>query len=57
MTTSWNIVPVPTRSWAELVHPELDREAAYEKLWEDVAHICRLETEIRPPRGSSARTS
>ena len=25
MTTSWNIVPVPTRSWAELVYPELDR--------------------------------
>ena len=45
MTTSWNIVPVPTRSWAELVYPELDREAAYEKLWEDVAHICRLETD------------
>ena len=45
MTTSWNIVPVPTRSWAELVYPELDREEAYEKLWEDVAHICRLETD------------
>jgi aminopeptidase len=45
MTTSWSIVPVPTRSWAELVYPELDREAAYEKLWEDVAHICRLESD------------
>ena len=45
MTTSWNIVPVPTRSWAELVYPELDREEAYEKLWEGVAHICRLETD------------
>ena len=45
MTTSWNIVPVPTRSWAELVYPELDGEAAFEKLWEDVAHICRLETD------------
>ena len=40
MTTSWCIVPVPTRSWAELVYPELDGEAAYEKLWEDVgAHL------------------
>ena len=45
MTTSWNILPAPTRSWAELVYPELDPEAAYEKLWEDVAHICRLETD------------
>ena len=43
MTTSWNIVPVPTRSWAELVYPDLEREAAYEQLWEDVAHICRLD--------------
>ena len=43
MTTSWNIVPVPTRSWAELVYPDLEREAAYEQLWEDIAHICRLD--------------
>jgi aminopeptidase len=45
MTTSWCIVPAPTRSWAELVYPEHDREAAYEKLWEDVAHICRLDAD------------
>ena len=45
MTTSWCIVPAPTRSWAELVYPDLDREAAYEKLWEDVAHICRLDAD------------
>jgi len=42
-TTNWNIVPAPTPSWAEAVYPDLDREAAYEKLWEDVAHICRLD--------------
>ena len=30
MTTSWCIVPAPTRSWAELVYPDLEREAAYE---------------------------
>jgi aminopeptidase len=45
MTTSWCIVPVPTRPWAEVVYPELEREAAYERLWEDVAHICRLEAD------------
>ncbi|HUF02220.1 MAG TPA: aminopeptidase [Gaiellaceae bacterium] len=45
MTTSWNIVPVPTPSWAELVYPDLDREAAFEQLWEDVAHICRLDAD------------
>ncbi len=42
-TTNWCIVPAPTRSWAEAVYPELERETAYEKLWETVAHICRLD--------------
>jgi aminopeptidase len=45
MTTSWNIVPVPTPSWAELVYPELDEESAFERLWEDVAYICRLDAD------------
>jgi aminopeptidase len=45
MTTSWCIVPVPTHSWAALVYPDLEREAALEQLWEDVAHICRLDEE------------
>jgi aminopeptidase len=45
MTTSWNIVPVPTPPWAELVFPDLDSEAAYEQLWADVAHICRLDAD------------
>jgi aminopeptidase len=45
MTTSWCIVPAPTVPWAEIVYPELPPEQAYERLWEDVAHICRLDTE------------
>ena len=45
MTTSWCIVPVPTRPWAEIVYPELAPEAAFPRLWEDVAHICRLDEE------------
>jgi aminopeptidase len=45
MTTSWCIVPAPTRSWAEIVYPEVGREEAYEKLWEDVAYICRLDAD------------
>jgi len=45
MTTSWNIVPVPTPPWAELVYPRLDAEQSYERLWEDVAHICRLDAD------------
>ena len=45
MTTSWCVVPGPTRSWAEVVYPTLGGEEAYEKLWEAVAHICRLEAD------------
>jgi len=42
-TTNWTIAPCPTPGWAELVHPELDPEAALERLWEEIAHVCRLD--------------
>jgi aminopeptidase len=45
MTTNWTIVPVPTPSWAEAVYPEATREEAYERLWEAVAHVCRLDAD------------
>jgi aminopeptidase len=41
--TNWCIVPFPTPGWASLVHPELDAEAAYEKLWQEIEHILRLD--------------
>ena len=44
-TTNWTIVPVPTRDWAELVFPDLDRDEALGELWEAVAHVCRLDAE------------
>jgi aminopeptidase len=56
MTTSWCIVPAPTRSWAEVVYPELDREEAYAALWEAVAHICRLEADD-PARAWTERSA
>ena len=43
LTTNWTIVPAPTPLWAEEVYPELEGDAALEKLWEAVAHICRLD--------------
>jgi len=43
-TTNWTIVPVPTPDWAEVVYPELPGDEAYERLWEAVAHVCRLDT-------------
>jgi aminopeptidase len=42
---NWTIVPGPNKAWAKLVHPELDEDAAYDKLWEEIAHICRLDAD------------
>jgi aminopeptidase len=42
-TTNWTIAPGPTPDWAELVHPALEPEAALDKLWAQIAHICRLD--------------
>jgi aminopeptidase len=42
-TTNWTAVPCPTRPWAALVYPELEPDAAFERLWEQVLHICRLD--------------
>ncbi len=45
MTTSWCIVPAPTHPWAKVVYPDLEGEDAYRKLWEAIAHICRLDAD------------
>ena len=42
-TTNWSIVPAPNPAWAELVHPDLDPQAALDKLWSQIEHICRLD--------------
>ncbi len=42
-TTNWTIVPCPTPGWAELVHPDLEPEAALARLWEEIATVCRLD--------------
>jgi aminopeptidase len=42
-TTNWCIVPAPTRAWAEYVYPDLEPEAAFKRLWEAVAEICRFD--------------
>jgi aminopeptidase len=42
-TLNWTVAPCPTPGWAKLVHPELEPQAALERLWEDVAHVCRLD--------------
>jgi aminopeptidase len=42
-TVNWCVIPAPTIGWAELVYPELRGEAALSRLWEEIAHVCRLE--------------
>jgi aminopeptidase len=42
-TTNWTAAPCPTASWAELVRPDMPPAAALEQLWQDVAHICRVD--------------
>jgi aminopeptidase len=42
-TTNWAVVPCPTEPWARLVHPELPLEESLDRLWEEVAHVCRLD--------------
>jgi aminopeptidase len=44
-TTNWCIAPAPTPGWATLVHPELSDDEAYDRLWEEIAQICRLDSE------------
>ena len=42
-TTNWTVVPCPTEPWARLVHPDLPPDEALDRLWQDVAHVCRLD--------------
>ena len=55
-TTNWTIVPAPTAPWAQLVYPELEPEAALDRLWEAVVHICRLD-EPDPEAAWEARSA
>jgi aminopeptidase len=42
-TVNWCVAPGPTGKWAELVYPDLEPDAALDKLWERVLHVCRLD--------------
>ncbi len=42
-TTNWTVSPCPNPEWAALVHPDLEPAAALARLWEQVAHVCRLD--------------
>jgi aminopeptidase len=42
-TSNWLVLPGPTEAWARQVHPNEDDSLA--KLWQDIAHVCRLDAE------------
>ena len=42
-TTNWTIGPCPSVSWAKLVFPDLDDDAALAKLASQLLHVCRLD--------------
>ncbi len=44
-TTNWCGFPCPTPGWARLVHPDLPPEQALEKLWSQLLHVLRLDTD------------
>jgi aminopeptidase len=44
-TTNWTAGPCPNLGWAERVHPELEPEAALDKLWDEITYVLRLDTE------------
>ena len=42
---NWSVGPCATPQWAGLVHPELPADEALARLWEKIAHACRLDEE------------
>ena len=42
---NWSIVACPTPEWAVQVYPELDADAALDRLTADIAHVLRLDAE------------
>ncbi len=42
-TTNWTAGPCPNIGWAQRVHPDLEPEAALDKLWEEITHVLRLD--------------
>ena len=53
-TVNWTVAACPTPGWAGLVHPELEPADAHERLWADVARVCRLD-ELDPVAAWASR--
>jgi aminopeptidase len=44
-TTNWTAGPYPNVDWAQRVHPGLEPDEALDKLWDQIVHILRLDTD------------
>jgi len=53
-STNWTIVPCPHPEWAKLVYPDLAPDDAYERLWQELEHVLRLD-EPDPPQAWEQR--
>ncbi len=42
-SVAWTVSPFPSEAWARVVFPELEPAQAVDALWQDVAHVCRLD--------------
>lgn len=51
---NWTVVPCPNAAWAGVVFPDMDPATALARLWEEIAHICRLD-EDHPAEAWRAR--
>lgn len=40
---NWTVAPCPTSAWAQLVYPDLEPSRGLDRLWGDIAHVCRLD--------------
>jgi aminopeptidase len=40
---AWTLSPYPAAGWAKRVYPDVSEEEAVELLWQDIAHVCRLD--------------
>jgi aminopeptidase len=44
-TTNWTVSPAPTPDWAAAVYPDTPRDEAFERLWDAIIHVCRLDAD------------
>lgn len=42
-STNWTAIPCPTEGWAKLCFPDLEPGEALDRLWVEIAHVCRLD--------------